>query len=241
MKEFKDGLGKYQPRANPEDPNCVYGWAAAATMVEALKGMKEPTRAALMESVRNLDVEIPILLPGIKVADLRQRGRLPDRGDADPALRGRELEAPGRRDPGTALTPSRLTPAPAGVWGGRSGTGRLEPLEPALLELAAQHLLVELADARLRDLVDDRQLRRAATTSRPARARCSRSSSRVSSRPPRARRRPAGARPSARRARAITAASCTAGWAMISFSSSTDEIHSPPDLITSLARSLIRM
>jgi branched-chain amino acid transport system substrate-binding protein len=67
MKEFKTALGKYQPRANPEDPNCVYGWAAASTMVEALKGMKEPTREALMESVRNMDIEVPILLPGIEV------------------------------------------------------------------------------------------------------------------------------------------------------------------------------
>ena len=67
MKEFKAGLAKYQPRANPEDPNCVFGWAAAETMVEALKGMKEPTRDALMESIRNMDTEIPILLPGIKV------------------------------------------------------------------------------------------------------------------------------------------------------------------------------
>src|SRR5215218_448638 len=67
MKEFKDGLAKYEPRANPEDPNCVFGWAAASTMVEALKGMKEPTRAGLMDAVRNMDVEIPILLPGIDV------------------------------------------------------------------------------------------------------------------------------------------------------------------------------
>jgi branched-chain amino acid transport system substrate-binding protein len=67
MREFKDALAKYQPRANPEDPFSVYGWAVAATMVEALKGMKEPTREALMESVRNMDVEIPILLPGITV------------------------------------------------------------------------------------------------------------------------------------------------------------------------------
>jgi branched-chain amino acid transport system substrate-binding protein len=36
-------------------------------MVEALKGMKEPTREALMESVRNMDIEVPILLPGIEV------------------------------------------------------------------------------------------------------------------------------------------------------------------------------
>jgi branched-chain amino acid transport system substrate-binding protein len=67
MKEFKSALQKYEPRANPEDPNCVYGWAAAQTMVEALKGMKEPTRQALMDSARNLDVEIPILLPDIEV------------------------------------------------------------------------------------------------------------------------------------------------------------------------------
>ena len=67
MTEFKDALAKYEPRANPEDPNCAFGWGAAATMVEALKGMKEPTREAFMDSVRNLDLEVPTLLPGIDV------------------------------------------------------------------------------------------------------------------------------------------------------------------------------
>jgi hypothetical protein len=38
-----------------------------------------------------------------------------------------------------------------------------------------------------------------------------------------------------------TAASFTAGWLMIAFSRSTEEIHSPPDLIRSLVRSAIRM
>src|SRR4029077_10119391 len=38
---------------------------------------------------------------------------------------------------------------------------------------------------------------------------------------------------------AITAASCTAGWATIAFSTSTELIHSPPDLIRSLVRSVI--
>ena len=38
---------------------------------------------------------------------------------------------------------------------------------------------------------------------------------------------------------AITAASAIAGWAIRAFSRSTDEIHSPPDLITSFERSLI--
>jgi branched-chain amino acid transport system substrate-binding protein len=67
MVEYKEQLAKYSSRANPNDPFHVYGWAAAATMVEALKGMKEPTREALMDSARSLDVEIPILLPGIRV------------------------------------------------------------------------------------------------------------------------------------------------------------------------------
>jgi branched-chain amino acid transport system substrate-binding protein len=67
MMEYKDGLKAYNSRSNPNDPFHVYGWGAAQTMVEALKKMKEPTRAALMDAVRNLDQEVPILLPGIKV------------------------------------------------------------------------------------------------------------------------------------------------------------------------------
>ncbi|CAM5633411.1 hypothetical protein SGLAM104S_08672 [Streptomyces glaucescens] len=37
---------------------------------------------------------------------------------------------------------------------------------------------------------------------------------------------------------ATTAASATSGWDISAFSSSTEEIHSPPDLMTSLARSV---
>jgi branched-chain amino acid transport system substrate-binding protein len=67
MKEYKDGLEAYSSRANPNDPFHVYGWGAAQTMVECLRKMKEPTREALMDAVRSLDQEVPILLPGIKV------------------------------------------------------------------------------------------------------------------------------------------------------------------------------
>jgi branched-chain amino acid transport system substrate-binding protein len=67
MTEYKDALERFEPRADPEDPFHVYGWAVANTMVEALKGMEEPTREALMDSARSLDTEIPILLPGIEV------------------------------------------------------------------------------------------------------------------------------------------------------------------------------
>ena len=36
-------------------------------MVKALDDMKEPTRDALMESIRSMDTEIPMLLPGVDV------------------------------------------------------------------------------------------------------------------------------------------------------------------------------
>jgi branched-chain amino acid transport system substrate-binding protein len=66
MKEYKSAMRKYS-RGNPEDPFCIFGWGAAQTLVEALKNMEEPTREALMDSVRNMDIRIPILLPGIRV------------------------------------------------------------------------------------------------------------------------------------------------------------------------------
>ena len=49
MKEYKENLKKYAPRANPNEPFNAYGWAAAETMVKALDDMKEPTRDALMD------------------------------------------------------------------------------------------------------------------------------------------------------------------------------------------------
>jgi branched-chain amino acid transport system substrate-binding protein len=66
MREYKSAMKKYS-RADPEDPFCIFGWGAAQTLVEALNGMEEPTREALMESVRNMDIRVPILLPGIRV------------------------------------------------------------------------------------------------------------------------------------------------------------------------------
>jgi branched-chain amino acid transport system substrate-binding protein len=67
MKEYRDALKKYSPKSNPDDPFNVYGWTAAQTMAKALEGMKEPTRDSLMESVRNLDLEIGTMLPGNKI------------------------------------------------------------------------------------------------------------------------------------------------------------------------------
>src|SRR5215210_2811178 len=67
VKEYKAALKKYAPKADPEDAFNMYGWSAATTMANALKAMKEPTRDALMDAVRNMDEEQGTLLPGNKV------------------------------------------------------------------------------------------------------------------------------------------------------------------------------
>jgi branched-chain amino acid transport system substrate-binding protein len=68
MKEYKAELKKYAPRLNPNESFNVYGWSSAYTLVEALKEAGEDlTREKLMETVRSLDLEVPLLLPGIKI------------------------------------------------------------------------------------------------------------------------------------------------------------------------------
>jgi branched-chain amino acid transport system substrate-binding protein len=67
MREYKATLKKFAPRANPNDPFHVFGWGAAQTMVEALKGMKNPNREDFKEAMRSLNMNLPILLPGVNV------------------------------------------------------------------------------------------------------------------------------------------------------------------------------
>ena len=68
MVEFKTNLKKFAPKLDPEEPFNAYGWAAAATMVEALKRSgKDLDRDKLMKVVRNSSIDIPLLLPGIRI------------------------------------------------------------------------------------------------------------------------------------------------------------------------------
>jgi branched-chain amino acid transport system substrate-binding protein len=67
MKEYRDALKQYSPRTNPNDAFAMYGWTVATTMAKALEQMKEPTRASLMEAVRNLDLEQGTMLPNNKI------------------------------------------------------------------------------------------------------------------------------------------------------------------------------
>jgi branched-chain amino acid transport system substrate-binding protein len=67
VKEYRDALKKYSPKSDPEDAFNMYGWTVATTMAKALEQMKQPTRAALMDAVRNMSLEQGTLLPGEKV------------------------------------------------------------------------------------------------------------------------------------------------------------------------------
>jgi branched-chain amino acid transport system substrate-binding protein len=74
MVQYKAALKKYSPRSNPDDPFNLYGWAAAETMVQALRDMKTPTRDGLMEAVRSMNFRSPILLPGVTVQTSKTDG-----------------------------------------------------------------------------------------------------------------------------------------------------------------------
>jgi branched-chain amino acid transport system substrate-binding protein len=67
VKEYHAAIKKYSPRTNSNDAFAMYGWTVGQTMAKALEGMKEPTRKSLMESVRNLDLEIGTMLPNNKI------------------------------------------------------------------------------------------------------------------------------------------------------------------------------
>jgi branched-chain amino acid transport system substrate-binding protein len=68
MREYKTQLKRFGPRLNPDEPFNAYGWASAATMVKALEDMgDEPDREKLMDAVRDMDSEIGLLLPGIRI------------------------------------------------------------------------------------------------------------------------------------------------------------------------------
>jgi branched-chain amino acid transport system substrate-binding protein len=67
VKEFGETLLRYFPNASPRDNFRQRGWIASQMLIKALEAMKAPTRAALMEAANNLQADIPMLLPGIRL------------------------------------------------------------------------------------------------------------------------------------------------------------------------------
>jgi branched-chain amino acid transport system substrate-binding protein len=65
MTEYRDALAQYEPEADPGNGIVAYGWTQGAALVQALEQAEEPTRLAVMESVRNLELgdDVGLLLP----------------------------------------------------------------------------------------------------------------------------------------------------------------------------------
>ena len=70
-KEWDDWLAwmkKYQPSADLKDVNNVYGYTVAQGLVQVLKQAGDNlTRANIMKEAANLDMTLPMLLPGVNV------------------------------------------------------------------------------------------------------------------------------------------------------------------------------
>lgn len=68
VRAFVDWMQKYNPDASLRDANYVYGYEVAQTLVEVLKKCgNDLTRANVMKQASSLDLELPMLRPGIRV------------------------------------------------------------------------------------------------------------------------------------------------------------------------------
>jgi branched-chain amino acid transport system substrate-binding protein len=67
VRDFVNWMHQYNPDANLRDQNNVAGYERAEAMVELLKGCgNDLTRANVMKQAAHLDLQIPMLRPGIK-------------------------------------------------------------------------------------------------------------------------------------------------------------------------------
>lgn len=62
---FQDTVSAYDPEADLGNGIVAYGWTQGAALVQALEAAEEPTRLAVMESVRNLEIgdDVGLMLP----------------------------------------------------------------------------------------------------------------------------------------------------------------------------------
>jgi branched-chain amino acid transport system substrate-binding protein len=69
IKKWSAFVDKYMPGSNKADSNLIYGYGAAATLVEVLKKCGDDlTRANVMKQAASLkDFEPGTLLPGVKI------------------------------------------------------------------------------------------------------------------------------------------------------------------------------
>ena len=68
MKEWAAWMKKYYPSGNPTDAFNVYGYNVAQTLVQVLKQAGDNlTRENIMKQAASLDMNLPMLLPGVNI------------------------------------------------------------------------------------------------------------------------------------------------------------------------------
>jgi hypothetical protein len=68
MKEWAEWMKKYYPGGNIADAFNVYGYSVAQTVVAMLKQCGDNlTRENVMKQASNLDMTLPMLLPGVNI------------------------------------------------------------------------------------------------------------------------------------------------------------------------------
>jgi branched-chain amino acid transport system substrate-binding protein len=65
VQEYLDRFTRYGGNANPYITNAQWGYGAAQTFVDALKQLKTVTRDGLMQTLRTMKTEVPLLQPGL--------------------------------------------------------------------------------------------------------------------------------------------------------------------------------
>jgi branched-chain amino acid transport system substrate-binding protein len=69
LKDYLAFMAKYDPSGKPEDSLNVYGYAVAQTLVKVLEQCGDDlSRENVMKQATSLDTQLPMLLPGVKIA-----------------------------------------------------------------------------------------------------------------------------------------------------------------------------
>ena len=99
MNTWRGFMAKYNPSGDITDAATVFAYGISMTMMQVLKQCNgDFSRANVMKQAENLhDVDIPILLPGIKLST-GGHGPSPDQGDAIAALGWQDLGSLWRPD-----------------------------------------------------------------------------------------------------------------------------------------------
>jgi branched-chain amino acid transport system substrate-binding protein len=69
LKAYADAYDKFKPRFDKIDYLGMHGWLVGDALIAVLQKIKEPTRAAMIQTARNLDkLSLGLLMPGITLS-----------------------------------------------------------------------------------------------------------------------------------------------------------------------------